>query len=68
MERGVSGSGEIEGELAREGEEEMGQMRAVAVGDRGDGQRAQVDAETPEEGWRPRGLSAGGCTEIREEG
>lgn len=68
MERGVSGSGEIGGELAREGEEEMGQMRAVAVGDRGDGQRAQVDAETPEEGWRPRGLSAGGCTEIREEG
>lgn len=33
MKRGVSGGGEIGRELAREGEEEMGQMRAVAVGD-----------------------------------
>ena len=33
MKRGVSGGGEIGRELAREGEEEMGQMRAAAVGD-----------------------------------
>ena len=31
---GVSGGGEIGGELAREGGEEMGQMRAIAVGDK----------------------------------
>ena len=31
---GVSGGGEIGGELAREGGEEMGQLRAIAVGDK----------------------------------